>query len=599
MKTSSPATLSSRDRARLAAATHRLHQFVAILGITAVLECGSAFGQAPVFGQAFDIDQKALLSGSYPLPKVLESGGQFWTTPFTVQDGFGEGAKGPRSAQRAAMYPNNPSFPFLRVNGLDSQSCYECHNSIGSYVPADSSSGALIRKPGSVGGSAGFNSDAFINPLFPDPLTLFVRNPPHVFGVGYVQQLAYEMTLDLRAAQAQAQVNAKAAPGVKQSIKLSSKGTDFGTYSTKYDAQKKSFVDDFTQLAGVSTDLTVRPLQWKGIASSVRHFVRDALDFHFSMQAVEKVGVDAKGNPKDCDQDGVVNEVTVGNLTAITAFVGLTRPPTQIVPAGLEKQIALGAQLFAGLGAPQVPGSKQMCATCHTPSLPLNQAKLIIETPEVPKGQPCPSEVALPALTDPVSDRSKLAVHKIFEILKPKIKPAKDLQAAHEALKKTLITTSLSASLPQSFVVDLTRPDLGSPTSYALPRLPENKDGSVTVPLFSDLKRHDMGVGLSDPDKKPDGTSYPQQGTDVDGISVPPRLFLTRPLWGVADTGPWLHDGRARSLLEAIQLHSSEGSEANDVIKAFNALTQEQKDAIIAFLLSLRLPLQQGLAAGK
>jgi hypothetical protein len=68
MKTSSPATLSSRDRARLAAATHRLHQFFTILGIATVLECGSAFGQAPVFGQAFDIDQKTLLSGSYPLP---------------------------------------------------------------------------------------------------------------------------------------------------------------------------------------------------------------------------------------------------------------------------------------------------------------------------------------------------------------------------------------------------------------------------------------------------------------------------------------------------------------------------------------------------
>lgn len=579
-----------------------------LLPFALLLVCGTASAQSPVFSPAVNIDQQQLLTNNgtgYPLQKVLESGGQFWTTPFTVADGFGEGVNGPRAAQRAAMYPNNPSFPFLRVNGIDSQSCYECHNSIGSYLAPSSSTGALIRKPGPVGGSAGFNSDAFINPLFPTPLTLFVRNPPHVFGVGYVQQLAYEMTLDLRASENVARTQAKANPGVAQSVALQSKGTSFGTFSTTYDAAKKAFTDDFSKVVGVSVDFTVRPLQWKGIASSVRHFVRDALDFHFSMQAVEKVGTDADGKPNDCDKDGVVNEVTLGNLSAMTAFVSMTRPPTQIIPPDQQAQVALGTQLFSGQGSPRIPAGSQMCAACHTPSLHLNQATLIIETPAIPSGQACPEEAAaIPALTDPETDRSKLPVHQIFENLKPAVKaatkarPAKNLQALVEQTKKTLAAVPISKALAQAYTVDLTNPQVDS-TSYTLPRLPANKDSSVDVPLFSDLKRHDMGKGLSDPDKKPDGTSYPEQGTDVAGISVAPRLFLTRPLWGVADTGPWLHDGRARSLLEAIQLHSSDGSEANDVITAFNALNQSEQEAIIAFLETLHLPLQQGLTAGK
>jgi CxxC motif-containing protein (DUF1111 family) len=72
---------------------------------------------------------------------------------------------------------------------------------------------------------------------------------------------------------------------------------------------------------------------------------------------------------------------------------------------------------------------------------------------------------------------------------------------------------------------------------------------------------------------------------------VPEDEFLTRPLWGVGDTGPWLHDGRAQSLEEAILSHRSDGSEANDVIDAFTKLPPCDQDAIIKFLLTLRLPL--------
>src|SRR5215213_4775966 len=98
------------------------------------------WSQSPVFSEPVDIDQQKLQQGEYPLSKVLESGGQFFSTPYipydreTQQgDGYGEGPDGPRQAQIAAFYPPDASqYRFLRLNGLDSQSCFECHNSIGS-----------------------------------------------------------------------------------------------------------------------------------------------------------------------------------------------------------------------------------------------------------------------------------------------------------------------------------------------------------------------------------------------------------------------------------------------------------------------------------
>ena len=60
--------------------------------------------------------------------------------------------------------------------------------------------------------------------------------------------------------------------------------------------------------------------------------------------------------------------------------------------------------------------------------------------------------------------------------------------------------------------------------------------------------------------------------------------FLTPELWEVGSTGPWLHDGRATTLKEAIEFH---GGEAAEHAKAFAFLAKPEQDAVIAFLLNL------------
>ncbi len=57
--------------------------------------------------------------------------------------------------------------------------------------------------------------------------------------------------------------------------------------------------------------------------------------------------------------------------------------------------------------------------------------------------------------------------------------------------------------------------------------------------------------------------------------------FRTQPLWGVSLHGPFLHDGRAETLEEAITMH---GGEAEDIKNDFVALPQQDRDDIIAFL---------------
>jgi Di-haem oxidoreductase, putative peroxidase len=95
---------------------------------------------------------------------------------------------------------------------------------------------------------------------------------------------------------------------------------------------------------------------------------------------------------------------------------------------------------------------------------------------------------------------------------------------------------------------------------------------NITIQPFSDFALHDMGDGLQD---------RVSQGL-ANG-----REFRTAPLWGVGQRIFFLHDGRTKDLVEAIRQHSSNGSEANAVIRNFNNLAVDDKQALVNFLRSL------------
>ncbi|MDX1642714.1 MAG: di-heme oxidoredictase family protein, partial [Thermoanaerobaculia bacterium] len=71
----------------------------------------------------------------------------------------------------------------------------------------------------------------------------------------------------------------------------------------------------------------------------------------------------------------------------------------------------------------------------------------------------------------------------------------------------------------------------------------------------------------------------------------------TSELWGVGNTGPWLHDGRAATLDEAIRWHGEDEppavgepgrSEAQESRDAYMALAEGEREALLTFLRSLR-----------
>ncbi len=95
---------------------------------------------------------------------------------------------------------------------------------------------------------------------------------------------------------------------------------------------------------------------------------------------------------------------------------------------------------------------------------------------------------------------------------------------------------------------------------------------NVTYNPYSDFALHDMGTGLAD---------------GIHQGSAGPQQFRTAPLWGLGQRLFFLHDGRTTDLIQAIQSHSSGGSEANMVIHKFNLLKASEVQDLLNFLRSL------------
>ncbi|HEV2170705.1 MAG TPA: hypothetical protein VGR40_07145, partial [Candidatus Binatus sp.] len=123
---------------------------------------------------------------------------------------------------------------------------------------------------------------------------------------------------------------------------------------------------DTSAVAGVDPDLIIKPFSRKGAFRSLREFTVTAMNQHHGLQAVERFG-----NDTDPDQDGVTNELLIGDVTAVTIFQAALPAPI-VVSQGVDSAAAHGADMFNKVG----------CAGCHMPSLPLTAAKFCDPDPQ-------------------------------------------------------------------------------------------------------------------------------------------------------------------------------------------------------------------------
>jgi CxxC motif-containing protein (DUF1111 family) len=132
--------------------------------------------------------------------------------------------------------------------------------------------------------------------------------------------------------------------------------------------------------------------------------------------------------------------------------------------------------------------------------------------------------------------------------------------------------------------------------------------------MYSDLLVHDMGPELADIGSYGDGSSEDEEEplipplaandgrqapTPGQAVAAAPRQPLgatkqewrTPPLWGFRDSGPYLHDGRAETLEQAVAMHGGQGAQSG---QKFFELSPRERREVETFLKSLVAPTDKG-----
>jgi Di-haem oxidoreductase, putative peroxidase len=302
-----------------------------------------------------------------PLADLLEYGKKLFVANWTVEDGAGRPlTKGTGKGISDVHAPLSGARAFNRVSGPDANSCWGCHNSPYGIPGGGGDFVTSVFVLGQRFDFATFDpSDRLATKGAVDehmrPVTLNsigdLRATTGMFGSGYLEMLAREITEDLQTIRDSVRLGER-----KQ---LVSKGISFG-----WIARRKDGMWDVSKVEGLAREslvtatpvnppsLIIRPWHQAGNVVSLREFTNNALNQHHGIQTTERFGVNT-----DPDGDGVMNEMTRADVTAITLYQATMAVPGRVIPNDpeIEKAIYDGEKVFSAVG----------CGTCHIPSLPL------------------------------------------------------------------------------------------------------------------------------------------------------------------------------------------------------------------------------------
>lgn len=341
-------------------------------------------------------------------------------------------------------------------------------------------------------GAAGFGGDVATRPDS--------RDAPHLFGLGLIEQLAEEMTSELREIRQEAIDKAANSQRGTVTRQLITKGINFGRIEVSRDGTV-----DTSMVDGIDEDLRVRPFFHQGGTASIREFIVGAFKDEMGLQAYDEIlcsvtdphdpvsatspsgfvydpALDTFERPpvcdfsEDADNDGVTNEIDMAVVDYMEFYLlNYFKPATYQSTRTTQR----GKKLMEDIG----------CTSCHVPDLVVD------------------------------SDRRVADVETVYD-------------------PQNGIFNELYATASTQFVA------FEDGDTY--PQLLPEENPFVVRNIYTDLKRHDLGPAFHE--------------REYDGSLV--TEFVTEPLWGVGSTSPYGHDGRSINLDQVIRRHGGEAEEA-------------------------------------
>ncbi|HYX51949.1 MAG TPA: di-heme oxidoredictase family protein [Candidatus Limnocylindrales bacterium] len=309
--------------------------------------------------------------------ELVEYGKKVFMANWTDQEGGGRPqTKGNGTALTDPAHPLVGTRAWNRVSGPDANSCYGCHNMpygipggggdfvTSVFVLAQRFDFATLDKADALPEKGAFDEEG-------NPVTLQnigdLRATTGMFGAGYLEMLARQMTAELQATRDSLRLG--------ETKPLVAKGISFGQLTRRkdgsWDTSKVEGLPRASIVAPTPVDrpnLIIRPWHQASNVVSLREFSNTAFNQHHGMQSSERFGL---GN--DPDGDGFSNELTRADITAVTIYQAVMAVPGRVIPNDPEVEQAVfnGEKVFEKIG----------CSSCHVSKLPLNNQGWIFTEP--------------------------------------------------------------------------------------------------------------------------------------------------------------------------------------------------------------------------
>lgn len=298
---------------------------------------------------------------------------------------------------------------------------------------------------------------------------------------------------------------------------------------------------------------------WRANFATLHEFTENACVNELGLQS------QAVPQPKDMTQPTYVNtriDINNDSVEAMNAFIATLPSPTRLPAYDSEhrEEIARGEARFSTIG----------CAVCHVPSL--GPATGLY------------SDLLLHDMGPYSRDYNAAPVYRknlyiVFEPVRSMSTTTTTTMPTTYYGGSSTITTSTSQSEFSR------RPNGSREFRFEAPqRPPRTVSASVDVVSEKHVQKSDDGAR--------------KEVNEVIVISqrmwrsdVIPTNFTqewrTAPLWGLSDSAPYLHDGRAETVLEAIAMHDGESRKTRD---RYLALPYDDQQAVLTFLATLIAP---------
>ncbi len=387
-------------------------------------------------------------------------------------------------------------------------------------------------------GSAGFGGDVVTRPDS--------RDAPHLFGLGLQEQLADEITAEIRAQANTAKAQCQSTGQITQAFLRGRNNEipvigwiDYGRiiFSPAANPHNGTCVANTSQVVGVNPDLRVRPFFAQGGTISIREFLVGAFNAEMGLEAPDpdllsaaNGGVvttpsgmvldgtldDIEAPPvsttsEDSDGDGVTNEIPTAIVDHMEFYLLNYFKPAR---GRIDNDVLAGEIML----------TQFRCTNCHVKDLTIRK------------------------------DRRAADVETVFN------------PGSGNPFNRLFATASLRL---------VEQPNSGTP-SIKNPGL----QSFIVRNIHTDFKRHNMGKNFNERNFNSTPASPNFQ-----------TLFITEPLWGVGDSAPYGHDGRSGNLDDVILRHNSPGADGDAIIagQAFANTSEAVRIQVRKYLASLVL----------